>query len=142
MAGMFNSGLGGGGSGGLLGGGGGGGLETALLLSTILGGVGDTVNSFRGGRGRGGQAPGNIANNLLMPLLMMKQFGGFGGRQGRGTNVVGQDTPTEGTMVQTTPQSGTVAPIGPGADGGRQQGMDPRMNLFGMNPLAGLGGGF
>ncbi len=93
-----------GGLGGLLGGGGGG-LDGALATALILGSLGDTIGAVRGKRGRGG----GITNSLMAPLLLASQFGGFGGRRGSQTRVLGQKTPTEGEFLQTTPEAGVVA---------------------------------
>ena len=120
-----------GGLGGLLGGGGGG-LDGALATALILGSLGDTIGAVRGKRGRGG----GITNSLMAPLLLASQFGGFGGRRGSQTRVLGQKTPTEGEFLQTTPEAGVVAPIGPS-----ESGLNTGFGLRGT-PGLGTGGGF
>ncbi len=122
---------GGGGPGGLFGGGGGG-LDGAMMTALILGSLGDTIGAVRGKRSRGG----GITNSLMAPLLLASQFGGFGGRKGSQTRVLGQDTPTEGTGIQTTPEAGVVAPIGPS-----ESGLNTGFGLRGT-PGLGTGGGF
>ena len=95
--------------------GGGGGLETALLISTLLGSVGNTVNSLRG-RGRGRGRSGGGISDLLLPLLLSQQMGLFNTNSPR-TTVAGQETPTGAGEIQTVPAQGSVAPIGPSGGG-------------------------
>lgn len=105
-------------------GGEGGGLEGTLLASMILGSMGDMFGSSPGRRS------GGAMNNLLPMMLLAKQFGLFKTNAPK-TRVVGQETPTEGTRTETTPQAGTVAPIG---SSGPELG-----DAFGMGKIFGLG---
>ena len=127
--GLFGGGLGGG-----LFEGGAGGLGGSLGTALTLGSIGSLIESFTN-KGRRSSGGGGGLNNLLMPLLLLSQFGGLGGQKGSQTRVVGQPTPAGGgPSVQTTPQPGTVAPIGPSAD------VNTGFGLQGT-PGLGLGGG-
>lgn len=120
--------------GGLGGGGGGGGLGGSLGTALTLGSIGDLIESFTN---KGKRNSGSALNSLLPALLLSQQFGGFGGRRrGSQTRVLGQDTPTEGTGIQTTPEAGVVAPIGPS-----ESGLNTSFGLQGTPGLGGLGGG-